>query len=64
MRFLKLAYLSKVDNIGGLVPKDDFMEIFQKVDLVDDDFHKDNFEPGTGGESRLFKQLKADTEIE
>jgi len=56
MRFLRPAYVH-LRSEDGMVKMGSFLELLQKVDLQDDDFHTDNFPPGTGGESKLFHTL-------
>ena len=54
MRFLKPVYLSVVKRIGDVPTKEQFREVFQGIDLVDDQFNIDNYKPGTSGESALY----------
>jgi len=56
MRFLPIAYL-KLTSPGNVPSKDDFLTIFNSIDIKDDDFNSDNFKPGAGGESSLFRSL-------
>ena len=56
MRFLRPAYVY-LRNEDDVVKMGKFLDLFKKVDLKDDDFHIDNFPPGTGGESKLFHTL-------
>lgn len=56
MRFLRPAYRSLVSP--GQVPSQEaFYELLRKISLRDDEFTVDNFEPGTGGETKLFRRL-------
>jgi DGQHR domain-containing protein len=56
MRFLPYAY-----HVAGgpptIPPKSRFLEIFRTLDLTDGDFNTTQYEPGTGGETRLFRDL-------
>jgi len=56
MRFLKDAYLS-FDKIGEVISKIQFQKIFSSIDLSDKIFTKDEYIPGTGGQTKLYKQL-------
>jgi len=60
MRFLRPAYLFIKKRIGmnEMPAKNDFLEIFKKIDLKDEDFNSKRFIPGSGGESNLLKELK------
>ncbi len=62
MRFLRPAYRS-LASPGEIPTQDAWLALLQKVTLKDDDFTVDNFEPGTGGESKLFKRLLEETGI-
>ncbi|MBY5930800.1 DGQHR domain-containing protein [Halomonas sp. DP8Y7-3] len=54
MRYLKHCYL----YIGKFVPsEEDFLEIFEAIDLDDNHFTTDNYKPGSSGESGLYKKL-------
>lgn len=56
MRFLRPAYNSSVSP--GLIPSvDDFYSIFEKVGLEPQDFHTDEYLPGSTGAKRLFDTL-------
>lgn len=60
MRLLHLIYLKErpfADPEKPIVSKQRFRALFDKIDLDDDDFHKDEFVPGTGGETALFKYM-------
>ena len=58
MRFLRNAYLDVA--VPGEVPSSKKFKdrVFEKVDLEDNDFTIDNFVPGSGGESRLYRVLR------
>lgn len=54
IRFLKPAYLYLCKP--GEVPRtEEFLNIFNKIDMVDDDFTIDEFKPGSSGEGKLFR---------
>ncbi|MDB5768046.1 MAG: hypothetical protein JWQ61_2860 [Collimonas fungivorans] len=54
MRFLKPVYLD-LRWKGDITSKADFLTVLKKIDIHDDDFTVDRFNPGTSGESNLFK---------
>jgi len=62
MRFLRPAYLHIAEP--GQVPKQEsWLALLAMVNLRDEDFTVENFEPGTGGESKLFRRLMESTKI-
>lgn len=64
MKFLRPCYLHIVkDDIGRFVSLSEFVNVFKAVELNDNDFNSANFPPGTSGESKLFKRLLADTNL-
>lgn len=62
MRYLRPAYLH-LGNPGNVPNMEDFLILFKKIDLKDDDFTNDTFLPGTSGESLLFETLKQKSRI-
>ena len=60
MRFFRDTYVQS-EKIGEIVPKEYYLELFNKTTLQDKDFNRDNFIPGTGGQSKLYKQLIDET---
>lgn len=56
MRYLPKIYL-KLGKPGNVPSKEDFLIVLEKSNIMDDDFTTDNFKPGSGGESRLFRSL-------
>lgn len=60
MRFLKPAYRS-LASPGDIPSQDAWLTLLKKVGLDDNDFTVDNFEPGTGGETKLFRRLLQDS---
>ncbi|WP_369014130.1 DGQHR domain-containing protein [Flavobacterium anhuiense] len=58
MRFLKVSYLSIVDeNIGNIPTIEQFQSVFSNLQVEDNEFTSGNFKPGSGGESAFFKLL-------
>jgi hypothetical protein len=64
MRFLRPAYLHFSKRIGDVVQKSDFEALLENVNIDGADFVKENYLPGTTGQSKLYKQLIAETGIE
>ncbi|MEZ4945619.1 MAG: DGQHR domain-containing protein [Cyclobacteriaceae bacterium] len=56
MRFFKDAYLS-FDVIGKIISKDEFIKIFNPINIPDEDFTKDKYVPGSSGQGQLYKDL-------
>lgn len=56
MRFLRPAFVH-LRGSDDIVKMGLFLDLLNNVDLKDEDFHIDNFPPGTGGESKLFRTL-------
>jgi len=63
MRLLRPAYLN-FTTTGEIVTKDQFLTLFNKVDVGDDHFTVDQYNPGTGGETALFNFLVNATGLE
>lgn len=63
MRFFRDAYV-KSNRIGSVLAKEYYIALFDKTNLKEEDFNRDNFLPGSGGQSKLYKQLVAETEID
>ncbi len=59
MRLLPLAYLS-VSEPGQVPPQSELDQLFAKSKMRDEVFTKDEFVPGTGGQTRMFESLKAE----
>jgi len=56
MRFLKPAFLSLLN--GNVIPSmEQFAQIMDKIDLKDDDFNRNNYIPGSGGQGKLYRDL-------
>ncbi len=62
MKFLKNAYLS-FGAVGEVIEKKDFIEIFKKINLSDEDFNKQKYIPGAGGQLELYKDFVAKSKI-
>lgn len=62
MRFFRDAYVKK-GQIGEEVPKEYYKELFDKTSLKEEDFNREKFLPGSGGQSKLYKQLIEETGI-
>jgi DGQHR domain-containing protein len=56
MRFFKDAYLS-FNRFGDVITKDEFANIFNKINIDEDDFNTQNYIPGTSGQTKLYKNL-------
>lgn len=57
MRLLRDVYLS-FDKPEQVVTKNDFINLFERVDLEDADFTKTNYLPGSTGQKKLYDDLK------
>jgi DGQHR domain-containing protein len=62
MRFLRPAYLALVEP-GQVPSKQQFEEIFKKIQMADADFNSDTFVPGSSGEARLYSTLRENSGI-
>lgn len=56
MRFLRDCYIT-FDRIGEVINKDEFSKILKRIDIKAEDFNRDNYIPGSGGQSKLYKDL-------
>ena len=56
MRFFRDVYLSFGD-IGRIVSKEEFLEVFNRMNFTDNDFNKDRFVPGSSGQGQLYREL-------
>jgi DGQHR domain-containing protein len=63
MRTLKPICL-KLKAHNSIPTISDFKQLFDKVQLTDEDFTVENFKPGTSGESQLFAKLVADMALD
>ncbi len=57
MRFLRPAYHELVVNIGDVVTKDQFFSLLENVEISDNSFTKENYLPGSTGQSKLYNEL-------
>lgn len=62
IRFLRPAYLYYTTT-PKIVSQKQFALLFEKVDLVDRDFNRDRFVPGSSGATELYRTLMADTGV-
>lgn len=62
MRFFRDSYV-KYGQIGSVVPKEYYKALFDKTSLREGDFNRENFLPGSGGQSKLYNQLVQETQI-
>lgn len=56
IRFFRSAY-NHIANPGEIPSAKDFLAIFERVPLTDDEFNTDNYPPGTSGETRLYNDF-------
>jgi DGQHR domain-containing protein len=50
-------------NESDVVTQDEYLGYFNMVQLADEDFNRNQFIPGSGGQSLLYQRLKADMNI-
>ena len=62
MRFLRPAYLSLVESDGS-VSMEEFLSVFQRVQISDDDFSSERYKTGSGGEAQLYWDLMNQSEL-
>ena len=63
MRFLGPVYRAKADGRGRLSSKS-VLGVLKKVKLRDSDFTRENYLPGTAGETKLFHELRKQSGLE
>jgi hypothetical protein len=63
MRFFRLAYVNYASP-GQMVSVHQFVELFSRVNLRDDEFTRERFLPGSTGATELFRTLKTETGLE
>ncbi|WP_299579540.1 DGQHR domain-containing protein [Mucilaginibacter sp.] len=56
MKFFKDAYIS-FGKIGQVVTIEEFSSIFNRINLLDKDFNRGNYLPGTAGQAKLYNEL-------
>ena len=64
MRFLRPAYLHLTKNIGEVISEEQFVNLLEDVDISGDSFNKENYLPGSSGQSKLYRELLAKTGLE
>lgn len=57
MKFMKDSYLH-INKIDQVPTKDDFVNIFNGIHIRSDEFNRENYIPGSSGQSRLYNDLK------
>lgn len=57
MKFFRDAYLS-FGKIGEVITKDEFISVFENIELQEEDFNTTRYLPGGKGISALYKDLK------
>ena len=62
MRFLRPVYVYLVGP-GEVPTTEQFSKVFARIQMKDDEFTTDNFNPGTSGEVALYHALRAHCEI-
>jgi DGQHR domain-containing protein len=60
MRFLRPVYLDRKWK-ADVPSTNDFLTIFKKINVDDEEFTVDHFKPGTSGESNLYKTFMEDS---
>jgi DGQHR domain-containing protein len=59
MRFLKPVFL-ELNGLNQIPSVSDYQSVFDKISIMDSDFKRDKYLPGTTGESTLYKDLMKD----
>ena len=62
MRFFKDAYLS-FGNLGTIVSKEQFISIFDRINLQESDFNRNRYIPGNIGHGTLYKDLLSQSNL-
>jgi len=62
MRFFKDVYLS-FDKIGEVVTKEEFISVFDRIDIPEANFNKEKYVPGSSGQAQLYKDLLSSSGI-
>ena len=63
MRFLRPAYLHLTESIGNVVSEEQFVNLLEDVDINGDSFNKENYLPGSSGQSKLYRELLEQTRL-
>jgi len=61
MRFLRPAYHYLATYIGEVITKEQFSGLLESVEISGDSFNKENYLPGSSGQSKLYNQLLQQT---
>ncbi|MDD3557489.1 MAG: DGQHR domain-containing protein [Melioribacteraceae bacterium] len=64
MRFLRPVYNHLNNNDEEVISKKAFSKIFANINLDSKDFNKEKYIPGSSGQSQLYRELLAQSEIE
>ena len=56
VRFSRPAYLH-LNGLGKVVSDEQFLSVFDRINLRDGDFNGERYLPGTSGETSLYKNL-------
>lgn len=64
MRFLRPAYLALSNKIGDVVTEDEFASLLENVEIDGSLFTKENYLPGSSGQSKLYSELIEFTELD
>ncbi|RTM12005.1 MAG: DGQHR domain-containing protein [Bradyrhizobiaceae bacterium] len=56
MRFLRPVYLH-LNGLGKVISEQQFLSVFDRINLRDGDFNRQKYLPGTSGETSLYKDL-------
>jgi len=64
MRFLRIAYIATIQQIGDVPSTEQFKRIFDRMELDQEEFNSELYLPGTGGEAHLYKVFKEASGLE
>jgi DGQHR domain-containing protein len=62
MRFLQQAYLY-FNRIGEIILKEEFMLIFDRIDIMEEEFNKEKYVPGSTGQGDLYRDLLSKSDL-
>lgn len=63
MRFMRDAYLNCTAP-GGVPSTSDFLAVFSKIEIKDDDFNTDNYKPGSSGQAKLYRDFMSQSGLD
>jgi hypothetical protein len=63
MKFLRPVVIN-LNTMDSNISYEQFKTIFDKINIADDSFSKDTYVPGSSGQSKLLKELKAHSGLE